>query len=209
MSKIKLIIVVLIALVLAAGGGYYYFKIRPQPIVSQLNDTPTPTPTSTVNEIIYKIYEDEAGFSFSYPENVTVSQKDLEDESIYSSLELTNPEYPEEKLIIKVSDTTQKTVDKWLKTIFKEEQIGSSEAKLATLNGIKVNYPKSLVFIAIDSNISFFVQSPKSNVFWTNTFEKILDSFVLDIAPKTTTSTSGISSSSTSDIIDEGEEIVQ
>jgi len=207
MSKKILIPASLILLAGLAGGGYYFFQIRTQNLTPQAIDLPTPTPTEEIKEIVFKVYEDEAGFTFSYPESLIVTEKDLDESDVYSSLELTSFDYPDEKIIVKIADTTQKSTDKWLKAEIDETQISTSEAKLASLAGVKVNYPQSLVFLALDSSISFFVQSPKSNVFWTNSFEKILETFTLELAPKNTTTTG--SSTSGSEIIDEGEEIVQ
>lgn len=209
MSKYILIAACVLLFIGAAAGGYYYFQVLPrrQPTVSQ---TPSPTPTMAEKETVFQTYEDEAGFTFSYPKGMTVSQRDLNDSTVYSSLELTSSDYPDEKIVIKISDTTEKSADKWLKTMFKEEQSSSSPATLASLQGIKVNYSQSLVFIGLDSNIAFFVQAPKSNVFWTSTFEKILETFTLDLAQNNSSNASGAgSSTSTSDIIDEGEEIVE
>lgn len=140
----------------------------------------TPTPTKVEEEKLVK-YEDEAGFSFEYPERLVI--KDLTGEEEYSVLEISSLEH-EGKTVIKVVDTKYSSVDDWLKKAKETTEVGGSrEIELGGMPGRQIQFenPRRLMTIAIDEGVMFFVESPlePDGLFWNKVHNSIGSSFVL------------------------------
>lgn len=125
-------------------------------------------------------YKDEAGFEFTYPENLTI--KDVsEDETVYSSLEISSSQH-EGKMAIKIADTLFTSVDSWLKS---KEATGAGSTREITLAGmpgkqIQFSNPRRLVTIAIDEGIMYFLESPLDEAeYWNKIHNEIVSSFTL------------------------------
>lgn len=87
------------------GSGIYVWKFRiPQTVVSPTTTTAvaaTPTP----KQFDLTTWNDEAGFSFQYPKELSVNKHE-EDPNNYAHVELTNPNHPG-KIIVWASDATK------------------------------------------------------------------------------------------------------
>ena len=68
----------------------------------------------TVPSETLKDYTDPAGFSFSYPDNLSITKNDLENSSVYADLQLASKDVSG-SLSLKIADSKYKTLDEWLK----------------------------------------------------------------------------------------------
>lgn len=210
MSKRTLVLlgVSILGLVTLSGIGFYLY-----PKLSNKNFT---NPLPTINQTSQKegtkpgvllLYEDEAGFSFQYPDNLGIVEKDVNDSDVYSSLELSSKSYPGEKLVIKISDTSLKTVNQWLEKNPQEGNlVTSAETILGGMKGESFKYanPSRNLILVIDGGILYFLEAPADNGFWDQAIKTVSSSFQLSQTEISASSTQGSSS-----IIDEGEEIIE
>lgn len=204
MSKKVVILVVFLVLVLFLGGSFVFIKNnRLGSLANPTSEAGLPVTEKAGN----LIYEDEAGFSFQYPNTLGVVETDVNDPSVYSSLELSSKKFPGEKIIVKIMDTSVSTVDQWLKKNPQTGVVGnSSPITLAGINGQQLNFnnPAKNVILVIDSGILYELEAPSGNSFWDESFKTITSTFAFT-SDKTTTSGSNGGSS----VIDEGEETVE
>ena len=126
-------------------------------------------------------YNDEAGFSFNYPEGLTIKDVTGDNETLYSSLEVSKG-FSGEKMIIEVADTTFSSINAWLKS---PEASGAGTSREITLAGmpasqIQFTNPRRLVTIVIDGGIMYFFESPLDETgFWNKAHNDIVSSFTL------------------------------
>lgn len=154
--------------------------------------------------VVDKKHTEEAGFSFSYPENLVVNKIATQDEAVYSSLELSAKDHSG-KLTFLVTDTQLTKIDDYFDktSTVKKLKLGELEAGQVETNG-------QIVTAAIDQGALFVITADfqQSKAFWLTVNNKILASFAF--APPETTNESVSqdvgSSSYESEIIDEGEE---
>lgn len=125
-------------------------------------------------------YKDEAGFEFTYPEDLTI--KDVSgDLPVYSSLEISSAQH-EGKMAIRITDTSFASLDAWLKS---KEATGAGSTREITLAGmpgkqIQFTNPRRLVTIAIDEGIMYFLESPLDEAeYWNKIHNEIVSSFTL------------------------------
>lgn len=145
-------------------------------------------------------YQDEAGFSFKHPKGARVEEVNLEDDSVYSSLELTLSGKTG-KLTIDLRDTTYKSVDDWLakdRTAPKNAKI-SGETKLATFPAKQYTSSSGLLTVAIDQGVLYRIEAPGTS--WEEVYDKIVSTFTLTAG--------STSASSEANVIYEEEEIVE
>lgn len=171
------------------------------PAKSIINNAPT-TDASLSAQL--KTYTNPSGFSFQYPETFLLTEKKINDQSIYAWVELTDPQ---KKGIISIklegSDLTK--IDDWF-TITKKSSIKGEikKVKLADLEGRE--------FIAAGNLTTTLALDQGGVLISINTdlllpaYQQIVSSFIFTQPPQTTTNTSGDGSG---DIIFEGEEVIQ
>ncbi len=124
-------------------------------------------------------YEDDSGYSFSYPQSLKIKDVTPSDEDYYSALELSKSGES-----IKI-DITSGNVDPY-KTDKSASIVGTT-----TLGGITANqYSKAnrLVTVAIDQGVLYVISGPKDAGFWEDAQTKIISSF--KFAGQTTTTQS-------------------
>lgn len=157
-------------------------------------------------------HKDEAGFSFNYPESFIVKDISGSDQTVYSSLEISSSN-PEEKMVIKIIDTTFSSVDTWLKS---KEASGAGSAREITLAGmpgkqIQFTDPRRLVTVVIDEGIMYFIQSPLASSaeasakaeYWNKIHNDIISSFTLDQSQSPASQAGG------EEVIYEEEEVIE
>lgn len=178
-KKLLIIIGGGVGIVIAVLAIFFIFQKKQAPVVSPIQ-TPGITQEKKPENLI--TYKDTAGFSFNYPENLTVRDVSGDEQTVYSSLELSSLQ-DEEKMIIKVSDTTFASVDAWLKS---KEATGAGSTREITLSGmpgsqIQFTNPRRLVTIAIDEGIMYFIESPLDEAgLWSKIHNDIISSFTID-----------------------------
>jgi hypothetical protein len=206
-SKKKILMIGGISLILI-GAGAVVLKVaqKPKPAItpdSIISSTPAP-------EEKLLTYNDEAGFSFEYPESLKI--EDISGNlDVYSILEITS-ETTSGTATLKVVDTKYKTIDDWLKKTPEASTAGSArEIELAGMTGqqIQLENPRRLVTSVIDGGVLYYLESPldSNSAYWNKAHNAIVSSFNLgETKPQAGSQTGGDSGQ---DIIYEEEEIVE
>ncbi len=169
MSK-KLIIGIVVVIVLGLAGGYFVFAqngISDKTSGNNVTNDFLPTIPGTEEKLVG--YEDESGFSFSYPKSLDIEDTTpLDDDNYYSQLKLTKGS---ESLTIDVTvgNTNPYKSDK------SATLVGST-----TMAGVSTNqYSISgkLTSVAIDQGVLYVISGPKDGGFWEDAQSKILSTF--------------------------------
>lgn len=142
-----------------------------------------------------KTYSDSSGFSFNYPDNLSLTPNKLTD-ATYAEVQL-SAKGVEGNLILKITDSKFVSVDEWAKSI-KDAQKASKEAKLGSLKALEIKTAKGLKLAAIDQGVLFSIDVSQ-NDFWMKVYSKVIADF--SFAPP--------AQDSTSDVLFEGEEVVE
>ena len=205
-KKPVLAAVVISAIFLSAGIGYFFFRVAPKKtdLPDIIPEAVSPTPA----QIGKATYDDEAGFSFDYPADLKVVEKDLEDGSVYSSLELLEEGMSEGGLTIKITDTTAVSLDSWLaKNKETEEATESGEITLSGFEARRMRYgePERNRLVAVDSGILYLIESP-AEVKWSSAFNLVVSTFQLTVEEK---QAGGSAPAGDSGIIEEAEEVIE
>ncbi len=204
MSK-KTLLLLTVAFLLIVGVGIFVFRTQPKsslsnPIVNQPDVIKT-QPSETV-----KIYSDASGFSFSYPDNLSLVKNETTDPSSYADLKLTASGV-EGSLNIKITDSKFSTLDDWIKSNYPAALPGAKEVKLGDLKAKEIKVNDKLLVAALDKGVLFTLEIPLQQDFWIKVEEKVLAEF--SFAPVSDTTSSGNSDSSPDAVSFEGEEVVQ
>jgi len=155
------------------------------------------TPSTTL-----KSYTDPSGFTFSYPDNLSLVNKDPKDNSAYADIQLT-VKGAEGNLSLKIMDSKLTTLEDWVKTIKSSQTL--KEVKLGNLKALEVTTDNKLLLGALDQGVLFTIETPnKDNKdFWMGVHDKVLADF--SFAPPATSQVSG----SSDGVTFEGEDVVQ
>ena len=160
-------------------------------------------PTKTVSsQPQLKTYANDSGFSFKYPESFTLSEKEVEDESSYAWVELTNPKN-KDVISIKLDDSDFEEVDDWFTASNKKDIEGEiKKVRLADLDGRQfTNKKNQTTTLALDEGgVLISILGNPSTV-----HQQIVSSFIFTQSAQTTTT----DTSSAEDIIFEGEEVIE
>ncbi len=163
------------------------------------------TPSETLID-----YQDPAGFSFAYPDNVSLTNNltsENADTSAYADLQL----YSKEKsgsLSLRITDSTQASLSGWLKDNNISENNQPSSMMIGTLPAWQVKTSDHLLVGALDHGVLFTLEMPLiEQTFWQPVFDKVVSNFSF-IAPEAAT-TQGTTSGGDDEIMFEGEEVVE
>ncbi|MBI2405018.1 hypothetical protein HYV22_02460 [Candidatus Gottesmanbacteria bacterium] len=197
MQKRFVFIAVLGIVALAAGTGLLIFSKKTviQPPTS-IETAPMPTPA-----VKLLTWDDPAGFTFSYPEGLTVNKHD-EDQENYAHVELTNTDHPG-SLIVWAKDTLAADVVAWVRT---EKQFAGATILDTTLGNQpakKIVFPPNKLIIGtIYDELLFTIDAMlEDKTYWTQVQDAVVNSFAF----KQVQDASGVSSEGA---IDE-EEVLQ
>lgn len=150
---------------------------------------------STISDTFIE-YTDPAGFSFSYPDNLSLIKNEIEDDEIYADLQL-NSNNVSGSLNLKITDSELNSLDEWEKLntgTVKEVPLGNLKAK-------EIRLKDRLLLGALDQGIFFTIEMPLlEEDFWNKVYDQVLKSFSFE------TEESAIPTES---IIFEGEEVVE
>ncbi len=156
------------------SGGYLWW-IRKQSVPIEQAAAPTPTPARLL------IWNDPNGFSFQYPEGLTINKHD-EDKENYAHLEFTHADHLG-SLIVWGKDPVNGVTDapSWVKSDTRfvgasilDTEMGGQPAKKVMVIGT----PQILVVGAVYDNIVWSVEATLEDPeFWTNTFTSVTNSF--------------------------------
>lgn len=204
LEKKKLIIAssgVGLILVLA---GFFIFQERQKETVSPLGSSLSSTAKKQElgNLLIHK---DEAGFEFSYPENLAIKDISGADQSVYSSLEISSAQH-EGKMLIKIADTPFASLDTWLKSKEASGAGASREITLAGMPGSQIQFdnPRKLVTVVINEGIIYLLENPLDEEnYWNKIHNNIVSSFTFGKTQTPAAQTGG------DEVIYEEEEVIE
>jgi len=154
-------------------------------------------------------WKDPAGFTFQYPEGVTIDTHD-EDKEHYAHVEMTSPLHPG-KVTVWAKDAVAVDVEAWVKT---ERSFRDASVIDTTLGGqpakkIFLSSPtkKRIVGTIFDEILWYIEGEPGEGDFWQHTFDTIVTSFTFTPPPGESTDT-GASEAVSEETVDE-EEVVE
>lgn len=200
MSKSKILtIIFLLVIAGTATGAVLVYKP-----VNRISLSPTAKTTTQETDIKGdKVYKDESGFSFKYPEDITIKDVTPEDDSYYSVLSLKKEG---KELKISTRDTNYKTVDKWLEKEVTSPE-GASVVGATSLGGLSAKQysdGEKLWTVAIDQGVLYSIVGPKDAGYWEKLHDLIVSSLSFSKPEQT-----GSGSSSDRSAVYEEEEVVE
>lgn len=204
MEKKKRLLIIGIVIILVLTGGVIVVKVKKSrsllvgPIVQE-----TEAPKMTT-------WEDPAGFSFSYPEEVKINPHE-EDTENYAHLELTATGHSG-KVVLLVKETDYSEIEDWAgEEVEKGEQVFDTELGGEPAKKIAYSDPEKLVTAAIDVDALVLIEmTPDEEGYWQGVYSQILDSFTFiplegeEVAAPETTGGSGDAG-----VIWEAEEVIE
>lgn len=171
--------------------------------------SPQVTPTSNQLELSFqttpsktlKTYSDPSGFSFSYPDNLSILNNELKDNNSYAELQLVGKGM-DGSLVLKIADSKLKSLDEWVKSTNSTEI--PKETKLGNLKALEINTKDRLLLGSLDQGILFTMEVPQGDKkdFWMEVYKKVLADF--SFAPPNQEN-----QSLSDDVTFDGEEVVQ
>lgn len=203
MAKKIILVIFLIGLTITA-----IVILNPAARKTSLTDPLIPQPKSAEKarpSETFLQYSDPSGFSFSYPDNLSITKNDIEDNSTYVDLQLSSKDVSG-NLSLKIIDSKFTSLDDWLKSN-KITSKNTKEVKLGNLKALEVQLEDRLLLGALDQGILFNIEMPAIETdFWLPIYNKILENFSFVVPENTTSQGPG---SSSEDVIFEGEEVVE
>lgn len=178
-----------------------YFMRPNEPLTTpQSNQQETDEPSETLIE-----YTDPAGFSFSYPDNLSLINYEIEDLNTYADIKLFANGI-NGSLSLKISDSKSTSLDDWFKLNKNAIIEPEKEVKLGNLKALELKLSDRLLLGALDQGVLFTIEMPRvEEDFWIKVYSKILETFTF-VQPQQDT---GQQSSSSEEIIFEGEEVLE
>lgn len=156
------------------------------------------TPSKTL-----KTYTDASGFSFNYPDNLSLLNNELKDENSYAELQLTAIGIPG-SLVLKIADSKPASLDEWVKDKNSTAE-SPKEMTLGDLKALQIKSNDKLLLGALDQGILFTIEIPQKN-FWVEVLNKVAADFFFT-QPSAGDASTGDGSSS--DVTFDGEEVVE
>ncbi len=150
----------------------------------------------------FKEYIDPVGFQFSYPDNLSLSTNELDDNT-YADIQLFSSEV-NGSLKLKIVDSQLDNIDEWVK---QNTTLSNAKAvQLGNLKAMEITTADRVLLGSLDQQILFTVEVPRiEEGFWMQVYSKILQDFSF-VVPESNTGSSADTSSS---ISFEGEEVVE
>lgn len=176
--KNVLIPIIVGLLVGGIASGMYVWRVKgnaKKATQAQLPLSPTPTPVS------FLTWNDQNGFSFQYPEGLTVNKHD-EDKENYAHIEFTHPNHPG-KLIIWGKDVPANVTDaaSWVKSDTRflgasilDTEMGGQPAKKVMATGTPQMLVVGTVYDSIVWSVEATLEEPE---YWTTILTSLTNSF--------------------------------
>lgn len=201
MSKKVFILLILITVGIVGYVIYSSSKNKPiffSPIVKEKEKKETVQKTKSVD----KKYIDGAGFSFSYPEELEVGKNDVNDETIYSSLEIVTKKEAG-KISLLVTSSNLSAIDGY----FAKEKKTVKKLKVGEMEARQFEDKEKIVTVAFDQGALFTIRVDYQNNknYWQGVNNKIISTFAFS-PPEQIDSSSQGSTNGQDDVIYEGEE---
>ncbi len=185
----------------------YIWWLKSQSGSTAVSDVRLTTPSATPSPSQLLTWKDPNGFSFQYPEGLSVNKHD-EDKENYAHIEFTHPSHPG-SLIVWGKDPAKGVTDaaSWVKNEKRfigassfDTQFGGQKAVKVMVTGIT----RMLVVGAVYDNIVWSVEASLEDAdYWTGLHSTITNSFVFVPVKSATTGTS-VTSEETAPVVDVG-----
>ncbi len=175
------------------------------PVSQQQAVSPTPTPVKLL------IWNDPNGFTFQYPEGLSINKHD-EDKENYAHLEFTHPSHPGSIIVWGkdpargVSDAASwtKTEKRFIGAAILDTEFGGKPGKKVMIEGVT----RILVTGTVYDSIVWTVEAKLEDAdFWTNTQSTIANSFAF-ATPKSSGSEASVKTASAVEEVAVDEEVV-
>lgn len=168
-------------------------------------------PQQAANKILpsstYIEYADPSGFSFNYPDNLSITKNETDDQT-YADLQLSALGV-NGSLSFKITDSKYKSLDEYVLANKGTSKDEPKEVKLGSLKALEIKLNDRLLTGALDQGILFVVEMPLlEEEFWMKVYNKILSDFTF-APPQTESTVTQGGSTSTGEVIFEGEELVE
>jgi len=206
--KKKVLIIIGVLVLIAIGVFVFLYQKTSSKMVNPL------TQTEQNQEGKLLVWEDPAGFKFSYPEEIKINNHP-EDEENYAHLELTFTSHSG-SILIWMKDNKYKNIQDWVK---KENSTGLAQVFDSDLGGnpaqkLAFTSPQKMVTATLDGNAIVLIEVYPQDSWWNETYNQILKSFeFIPLQGEEISAPVKVSGSSgqtvEGGIIDEGEEVVE
>lgn len=197
MSKKTLLLLILaIGLIVATGrllfGQQKSFLTTPQGSPKELTKEIEPSKT-------LKSYTDPSGFTFNYPDNLSLVNNEAKDTITYADIQLT-AKGVSGSLDLKISDSKFVSLDEWVKKNALSQ--APKERNLGNLKALEITTSDKMLLAALDQGVLFTIDIPfgEKKDFWVDVYSKVLADFSF-------VSLGG--AGSTDEVVFEGEEVVE
>lgn len=173
-KKVKFLVMLLIVIIIA---GTVWLVLKPKTKDSFV-EREISIKQAGVEKGKILTYEDSSGFSFDYSSDLTVQEIELDDKTVYSSLEILGNEPG--KLTMRISDSQFQNLIIWQKDFENTHVINEVRSvNWDDLKTIEFSYgaPKLRKTVAVDNKVIFELEAPADNGYWDKTRESILLSF--------------------------------
>lgn len=186
-------ILLLVGVLAAVVVGWWLFSSQKKSLFS-------PASTQTQKDIVpsqtLKTYTDPSGFSFNYPDNLSLLNNELKETDTYAELQLI-AKGVEGSLSLKISDSKLKSID------------AGKEVNLGNLKAREVETKDKLMLSALDSGVLFNIEVNfgESRDFWMGVYQSVLQDFSFTQPSADTAASGGVDSSDA--VSFEGEEVIE
>jgi hypothetical protein len=164
----QIVIVIILAILVGGGGALALTKYKTTPKQSPVSENLLASPTEVLIKFI--TWEDQAGFTFQYPEGLKVDNHP-DDNANYANLTITGRDGAG-SINILMSDDTYKSIEKWAKA-------DSIDTSLGGINGKKIITNTGETIIGVIDNgvlVTIKKEANLSSILET-TWEKIIDTW--------------------------------
>lgn len=201
------VVIGLIAVLVIAGAGTSLFLLfrRNSAVLSPTSsEKGAVTSKNALPSEKLRQYEDESGFTFSYPEDLTLKKNDSKDARVYADVTLASTGLGG-SVSVRVSDTPFTSLESWAKAQ-KEAASVSRGATIGEFEAYEIITPAKRITAAIDQGILFLIETAfeGKEPFWSRVHSEIISTFAF-----ATSAESGQGASSSEDEISVEEEIIE
>lgn len=205
----KIIILLIIGVLLLSVGYKAIFNKQNQSLSSSSLSQKTQVLNTEPSKVL-KNYSDPSGFSFNYPDNLSVLNNELKDVNSYAQLQLTSKD-SSGNLLLNITDSKFKTIEDWTKTFPnttpKEVTLGSLKAMEIENNGkILLGALDSGIFFNIEANLADPANGAGKKDYWKSVYASVIKDFAF-VSPSQTASSGG--SDQSDDVSFDSEEVVE
>ena len=202
--KQKTLVLVVLAVVLIAGAGLYIFT-KPKNLAPNISSKPSETKKEAKPSETFIEYTDPAGFSFNYPDNLSIEKNEEMNKETYADLQLFSKDV-NGSLSLRITDTKLKTLKDWAK---EASASSTTEKKLGNMQALEAKYADRITLAAIDQGVLFTVEVPLlEQGFWMPVYNKVISDFNFSNPETAAVATTG-SSGSSDEVVFESEEVVE